>query len=119
MVPSLLLMGGLLFFLRRMTSNMAGGGKVPISIELHNYFFTGIYFPSAHPQGGIMGFRKVNARVIKKETDIAVTFSDVAGCDEAKIEIMEFVSFLKNPKHYERLGAKIPKVSIRNIIEGY
>lgn len=34
---------------------------------------------------------------------------DVAGCEEAKIEIMEFVNFLKNPQQYIDLGAKIPK----------
>ncbi len=39
-------------------------------------------------------------------------FRDVAGCEEAKIEIMEFVNFLKNPDKYQELGAKIPKVSI-------
>lgn len=36
-------------------------------------------------------------------------FRDVAGCEEAKIEIMEFVNFLKNPDQYIKLGAKIPK----------
>lgn len=36
-------------------------------------------------------------------------FRDVAGCEEAKIEIMEFVNFLKNPQRYIDLGAKIPK----------
>lgn len=38
-----------------------------------------------------------------------VTFADVAGCDEAKQEIMEFVDFLKRPEKYKDLGAKIPK----------
>ncbi len=37
--------------------------------------------------------------------------SDVAGCEEAKLEILEFVNFLKNPQQYVELGAKIPKVN--------
>ncbi|KAK6029414.1 ATP-dependent metallopeptidase HflB, partial [Ostertagia ostertagi] len=41
-----------------------------------------------------------------------VAFKDVAGCEEAKIEIMEFVNFLKNPQQYKDLGAKIPKGAI-------
>ena len=47
-------------------------------------------------------------------SDIKVTFKDVAGCEEAKIEIMEFVNFLKNPQQYLELGAKIPKGAILN-----
>lgn len=40
---------------------------------------------------------------------VLILFRDVAGCEEAKIEIMEFVNFLKNPQQYIDLGAKIPK----------
>lgn len=40
---------------------------------------------------------------------VVIIFRDVAGCEEAKIEIMEFVNFLKNPQQYIDLGAKIPK----------
>lgn len=40
---------------------------------------------------------------------ISLLIRDVAGCEEAKIEIMEFVNFLKNPQQYIDLGAKIPK----------
>merc|ERR1719338_37942 len=46
--------------------------------------------------------------------EIKVAFKDVAGCEEAKIEIMEFVNFLKNPQQYIELGAKIPKGAILN-----
>ena len=38
-----------------------------------------------------------------------ITFQDVAGCDEAKLEVLEFVNFLKHPAKYKELGAKIPK----------
>ncbi|KHJ98702.1 ATP-dependent metallopeptidase HflB [Oesophagostomum dentatum] len=62
--------------------------------------------------GGMFGgFGQSTARIINKE-DIKVAFKDVAGCEEAKIEIMEFVNFLKNPQQYKDLGAKIPKGAI-------
>ena len=48
------------------------------------------------------------AKKIKKE-DVNVTYADVAGCDEAKKEVMEFVEFLKEPDRFTKLGAKIPK----------
>lgn len=44
---------------------------------------------------------------------------DVAGCEEAKIEIMEFVNFLKNPQQYIDLGAKIPKGAMLTGITNY
>nr|CTP81961.1 BMA-SPG-7, isoform a [Brugia malayi] len=59
----------------------------------------------------MFGFGQSTARLINKN-DIDVKFSDVAGCEEAKIEIMEFVNFLKNPEQYKKLGAKIPKGAI-------
>ena len=57
------------------------------------------------------GMNESSAKVIKPG-DMNVSFKDVAGCEEAKIEIMEFVNFLKNPAKYEELGAKIPKGAI-------
>jgi len=50
---------------------------------------------------------KSHAKIVTENT--GVKFADVAGCEEAKIEIMEFVNFLRNPQQYTALGAKIPK----------
>ena len=61
--------------------------------------------------GSIFGMSSSNAQLIDPK-DIEVAFKDVAGCEEAKIEIMEFVNFLKNPQQYIDLGAKIPKGAI-------
>lgn len=55
---------------------------------------------------------KSRAKLFNKETDIKISFKNVAGCDEAKQEIMEFVHFLKNPGKYTKLGAKIPRGAI-------
>ena len=57
------------------------------------------------------GMGESSAKIIKPG-DMNVAFKDVAGCEEAKIEIMEFVNFLKNPSKYKELGAKIPKGAI-------
>ncbi|KAH7344675.1 peptidase family M41-domain-containing protein [Rhizoctonia solani] len=87
--PTLILAGLLLYFSRRATSGAGSGGS-----------------------GGIFGIGKSRAKLFNQETDVKVKFKDVAGMEEAKVEIMEFVRFLKEPAKYERLGAKIPRGAI-------
>lgn len=84
----------LFYFTRRSLGGMKMGGGRP---------------GAGGGMGGIFGFGQSTARIIKENT--GVTFKDVAGCEEAKVEIMEFVNFLKNPSQYLALGAKIPKVT--------
>uniref|UniRef100_UPI003F5CE705 ATP-dependent zinc metalloprotease FtsH n=1 Tax=Buchnera aphidicola TaxID=9 RepID=UPI003F5CE705 len=57
---------------------------------------------------GAMSFGKSKAKMFKKN-EIKITFSDVAGCDEAKEEVKELVDYLKEPKKFQKLGGKIPK----------
>ena len=59
--------------------------------------------------GGIMNVGKAKAQVFDKDNSKRVTFKDVAGLEEAKVEIMEIVDFLKKSDKYKELGAKIPK----------
>jgi cell division protease FtsH len=59
--------------------------------------------------GGIFNIGKSKATLFDKGTKVNITFADVAGLDEAKVEVMEIVDFLKNPKKYTSLGGKIPK----------
>ncbi|MCK9321619.1 MAG: ATP-dependent zinc metalloprotease FtsH, partial [Bacteroidales bacterium] len=59
--------------------------------------------------GGIFNVGKSKAKLYDKENDVKTTFEDVAGLEGAKLEVMEIVDFLKNPKKYTDLGGKIPK----------
>ncbi|MVZ67324.1 ATP-dependent zinc metalloprotease FtsH [Sphingobacterium sp. DK4209] len=59
--------------------------------------------------GAIFNIGKSKAQLFDKESQINITFNDVAGLEEAKQEVMEIVDFLKNPKKYTDLGGKIPK----------
>jgi len=80
---------GLLLYMSRRAGGASGGGP-----------------------GGIFSIGKSRARLFNKDTDVRVKFQDVAGMDEAKEEVMEFVKFLKEPRTYEKLGAKIPRGAI-------
>jgi len=72
------------------------------------WFFIMRKMGGAAGQGGIFSFSKNKATLISSEKQ-KITFKDVAGCDEAKVELKEVVDFLKNSSKYKKVGAKIPK----------
>lgn len=82
--PFLLLIGVWIFFMRQMQGGGAGGGR------------------------GAMSFGKSRAKLLT-EDQVKVTFEDVAGCDEAKEEVVEIVDFLRDPGKFQKLGGTIPK----------
>lgn len=79
-----------------------------VALSLTRQFNGAFKRMSGGPGGGLFNIGKSRAKRFTK-TNLTVQFKDVAGCDEAKVEIQEFVNFLKNPAKYEELGAKIPK----------
>jgi cell division protease FtsH len=85
-LPVLLLVGFWVFIMKRMGGGAGGGGG-----------------------GQIFNIGKSKATLFDKESQVTITFNDVAGLEEAKQEVMEIVDFLKNPKKYTNLGGKIPK----------
>ncbi|KAG7364455.1 ATP-dependent metalloprotease FtsH [Nitzschia inconspicua] len=93
-IPSLLLMGAAFYFMRFASGSMMGGA--------------GQSGRGGGGMGGIFQIGKSTHKKIKPE-DVKVDFSHVAGCQEAKKEIIEFVEFLKSPDQFTKLGAKIPK----------
>ena len=87
--PTLLMIAFTVWLWRRASGGAGGGGN-----------------------SSIFGMGKTRAKKYSHETAVQVKFKDVAGADEAKQEIMEFVSFLKDPGRFEKLGAKIPRGAI-------
>ena len=83
----------------------------PIVILVLLWLFLLRRMGGAGGKGGVnpFDFGKSSAKLFDQHNHSQVTFADVAGLDEAKVEIREIVDFLKNPDHYTRLGAKIPK----------
>ncbi len=87
-IPFGLLLVFYIILMRGMGRNMGGGGGA----------------------GSIFNIGKSRAQLYDKDSNnVNVTFKDVAGLEEAKVEIMEVVDFLKNPEKYTKLGGKIPK----------
>jgi cell division protease FtsH len=72
------------------------------------FFIWRILFSRIGPETGVMSFGKSRAKIYA-EKEKKITFTDVAGIDEAKEELKEVVEFLKNPSKFQRLGGKIPK----------
>ena len=79
---------------------------VPLGIMVLIWSFIGRRLGGAGES--ILSFGKSKARLVA-EKETGVTFSDVAGCDEAKYELQEVVDFLKHPERYKAIGASIPK----------
>lgn len=86
-------------------------GYLLLPVILIGAWFLIMRFMSKGGGGGgqIFNIGKSKAQLFDKESSVTITFNDVAGLEEAKVEIMEIVDFLKNPSKYTNLGGKIPK----------
>ncbi len=84
------------------------GWVLPALIFFGVWFFLFRRFADKQGMGGFMSIGKSRAKIYV-QTNIGITFADVAGVDEARIELEEVVDFLKHPQEYGRLGAHIPK----------
>jgi cell division protease FtsH len=84
------------------------GWLLPLMLIMMVWHFAFRGLAGKHGIGGLMSVGKSRAKVFV-ERDTGVTFGDVAGIDEAKAELVEIVSFLKDKAKYARLGAHIPK----------
>ncbi|MBL6962875.1 MAG: ATP-dependent zinc metalloprotease FtsH [Bacteroidetes bacterium] len=83
---------------------------IPIGLMVLLWIFIMRRFQGGGAGGSqIFNIGKSKATLFEKDTKVDVTFKDVAGLEEAKVEVVEIVDFLKNPKKYTELGGKIPK----------
>ncbi len=85
------------------------GWLLPIGLLIVFWIFIMRRMAGASGGGQIFNIGKSRATLFDKDTHVSITFKDVAGLEEAKIELMEIVDFLKNPKKYTDLGGQIPK----------
>ena len=82
---------------------------LPFVLIVLFFFYMSRGIAGAGGPGGIFGVGKAQAQLFDKDKKDKVTFQDVAGLYGAKQEVQEIVEFLKNPKKYTEIGAKIPK----------
>lgn len=85
------------------------GWLIPIGLMVIVWIFLMRRMSGGAGGAQIFNIGKSRAKLFDKDSKVNVTFADVAGLDEAKVELMEIVEFLKNPKKYTMLGGKIPK----------